>query len=74
MHEALDYAETANMLSAGPAAARLENIRTWRGLSWPVNEVLLRSLVMTGKSNEQIAALCGVEDRDVTELREQFDL
>ena len=44
------------------------------GIDWPVNEVLLQSLVFAGKSNSQIAELCGVDTEKVVALRDDFGL
>jgi hypothetical protein len=53
---------------------RQTRLRQWRGLEWPVNEILLHSLVVSGKSDQQIADLCGVEAEHVTRLRQVYDL
>ncbi len=53
---------------------RQTRLRQWRGLTWPVNEILLQSLVVSGKSDRQIAELCGVEIENVTKLRLVYDL
>ncbi len=53
---------------------RQTRLRQWRGLTWPVNEILLHSLVVSGKSDRQIAELCGVETEHVTKLRQVYDL
>ena len=45
-----------------------------RGLDWPVNEIMLQSLVTNGKSDREIADLCGVETERVTELRRVYGL
>lgn len=52
---------------------RLARLREWRGLGWPINEIVLMSLVNTGKSDNEIAELCGVETMDVTELRTRYE-
>jgi hypothetical protein len=48
--------------------------RQSQGPTWPVNEILLQSLVISGKSDHQIAELCGVEPEQVTQLRQQYDI
>ncbi len=53
---------------------RQTRLRQWRGLVWPVNEILLHSLVASGKSDQQIAELCGVDTEHVTRLRQVYDL
>ena len=53
---------------------RQTRLRQWRGLEWPVNEILLHSLVVSGKNDRQIAELCGVETKHVTRLRQVYDL
>jgi hypothetical protein len=53
---------------------RQARLQQWRGLTWPVNEILLQSLVASGKSDRQIAELCGVETEHVTKLRQVYDL
>lgn len=53
---------------------RQTRLRQWRGLEWPVNEILLNSLVTSGKNDQQIAELCGVEAEHVTRLRKIYDL
>lgn len=49
-------------------------LRQWRGLEWPLNEILLNSLLASGKSDQQIAEFCGVETAHVTRLRKVYDL
>ncbi len=53
---------------------RQTRLRQWRGLVWPVNEILLHSLVASGKSDQEIGELCGVETEHVTRLRQVYDL
>ena len=53
---------------------RQTRLRQWRGLVWPVNEILLQSLVVSGKSDHQIAELCGVETKHVTRLRLVYEM
>ena len=53
---------------------RQTRLRQWRGLVWPVNEILLHSLVASGKSDLEIGELCGVETEHVTRLRQVYDL
>ncbi len=53
---------------------RETRLRQWRGLAWPVNEILLHSLVVSGKSDRQIAELCGVETEHVSRLRQVYEL
>ena len=53
---------------------RQTRLRQWRGLVWPVNEILLHSLVVSGKSDYQIAELCGVETKHVTRLRLVYEM
>ncbi len=53
---------------------RQTRLRQWRGLVWPVNEILLHSLVVSGKSDHQIAELCGVKTEHVTRLRQVYEL
>ncbi len=53
---------------------RQTRLRQWRGLVWPVNEILLHSLVASGKSDQEIAELCGVETEHVTNLRQVYEL
>ena len=50
---------------------RLARLREWRGLGWPINEAVLTSLMNTGKSDIEIAELCGVETADVTNVRRE---
>lgn len=42
--------------------------------SWPANEILLRSLVRTGRSFADIGALHGVGDVQIAELRNRYDV
>ena len=42
--------------------------------SWPVNEIVLQSLVLGGKNDSQIAAQFGVSVDEVSGLRQSFDL
>ena len=53
---------------------RQTRLRQWRGLVWPINEILLHSLVASGKSDREIGELCGVETEHVTKLRLVYDL
>jgi hypothetical protein len=53
---------------------RRTRLRQWRGLVWPLNEILLHSLVASGKSDHEIADLCGVETSNVIKLRQVYDL
>lgn len=53
---------------------RRTRFEQWRGLEWPVNEILLQSLIVGGKSDRQIAELCGVETEHVIRLRQVYDL
>ena len=53
---------------------RQARLQQWRGLTWPVNEILLQSLVASGKSDRDIAALCGVETEQVKNLRRVYEL
>ncbi len=61
-------------ISSNYKSLRHTRLRQWRGLAWPVNEILLQSLVASGKSDRQIAELCGVETEHVTKLRQVYDL
>lgn len=45
-----------------------------RGLAWPVNEIVLASLVLRGKSAGQIATELGVSVEQVNGLREDYDV
>ena len=45
-----------------------------RELDWPVNEIMLQSLITNGKTDREIADLCGVETERVTELRRDYGL
>ncbi len=53
---------------------RRTRLKQWRGLEWPVNEILLQSLIVGGKDDRQIAELCGVETEHVIRLRQVYDL
>ena len=53
---------------------RQTRLRQRRGLVWPVNEILLHSLIASGKTDREIAELCGVETEHVTKLRQVYDL
>ncbi len=53
---------------------RQTRLRQWLGLAWPVNEILLHSLIASGKTDREIAELCGVETEHVTQLRQVYDL
>ncbi len=53
---------------------RRTRLEQWRGLEWPVNEILLQSLIVGGKDDRQIAELCGVEIEHVIRLRQVYDL
>ena len=53
---------------------RETRLRQWHGLAWPVNEILLHSLVVSGKSDRQIAEHCGVETEHVSRLRQVYEL
>ncbi len=53
---------------------RQTRLRQPRGLVWPVNEILLHSLIASGKTDREIAELCGVETERVTKLRQVYEL
>ncbi len=53
---------------------RQTRLRQRRGLVWPVNEILLHSLIASGKTDREIAELCGVETEHVTNLRQVYEL
>jgi hypothetical protein len=53
---------------------RGRRLRAWRGLSWPINEVLLAALVRSGKSREDIARLYAVAPERVDALRDTYGL
>ena len=53
---------------------RQTRLKQRRGLVWPVNEILLHSLIASGKTDREIAELCGVETEHVTKLRQVYDL
>ncbi len=61
-------------ISSNYKSLRRTRLRQWRGLAWPVNEILLQSLVASGKSDRDIAELCGVETEQVTKLRQVYEL
>lgn len=42
--------------------------------SWPANEIMLRSLVRTGHNFAEIGALHGVDDVQIAELRNRYDV
>ncbi len=44
----------------------------WPGHAWPVNEILLQSLVLAGKSDDEIAELYHVDAEHVATLRAKF--
>ena len=41
---------------------------------WPVNEIVLESLVLRGRSNDQIADQYGVSPEQVSGLRQAYEL
>lgn len=41
---------------------------------WPVNEIVLESLVLRGRSNDQIANQYGVSPEQVSGLRQAYEL
>jgi hypothetical protein len=51
---------------------RGRRLRAWRGLSWPINEVLLAALVRSGKSRDDIARLYAVAPERVDALRDTY--
>jgi hypothetical protein len=53
---------------------RGRRLRAWRGLSWPINEVLLAALVRSGKSRDDIARLYAVAPERVDALRDTYGL
>ena len=57
-------------------AARHEWLELHDGvdLRWPVNEILLESLIVSGKTDAEIAALCNVGEDAVQALRREYDL
>ena len=42
--------------------------------AWPVNEIVLQSLVLAGKNSAEIASKYGVSVDQVSGLRQAFDL
>ena len=50
------------------------DLHTGSDMSWPVNEVVLRSLILAGKSDAQIAADYGVTEGQVLDLRRAHEL
>ena len=44
------------------------------GAAWPVNEIVLQSLVLRGKNSTQIADQFGVSVDQVSGLRQAYDL
>ena len=46
----------------------------WHNVSWPINEILLESLVLQGRKDSEIATLCGVQAEDVRSLRKAYGL
>jgi hypothetical protein len=54
--------------------ARATRLRAWRGLVWPVNEVVLTALVRTGKTREEIATLYAVAPERVDALRAAYEV
>lgn len=44
------------------------------GAAWPVNEIVLQSLVLGGKNSDQIAEMFGVSVDQVSGLRQAYDL
>ena len=55
-------------------SARATRLRAWRGLVWPINEVLLTSLVRSGKSRDEIARLYAVPPERVDMLRDAYGI
>lgn len=53
---------------------RSRRIRAWRGLVWPVNEVVLTALLQSGKSREEIASLYAVAPERVDALRDAYEI
>jgi hypothetical protein len=53
-------------------SGRAASLGVWRGLVWPINEVLLTSLLRTGKSREEIARLYAVAPERVDRLRDAY--
>jgi hypothetical protein len=53
---------------------RAARLRAWRGLAWPVNEVLLAALVRSGRSREEIARLYAVAPERVDALRDAYGI
>lgn len=45
-----------------------------RSNAWPVNEIVLQSLVLSGKNSGQIADMFGVSVDEVSGLRQAYDL
>jgi hypothetical protein len=43
-------------------------------LAWPANEIMLRTLLRTGRSAAEIGALHGVDAAQIAGLRNQFDI
>jgi len=53
---------------------KLNDSSDWPMLAWPVNEILLQTLVLEGKKDHEIAAAYHVPVNVVTERRETFSL
>ena len=59
-------------LPARVESMRAVRLRAWRGLAWPVNEVLLAALIRSGKNREDIARLYAVAPERVDALRDTY--
>ena len=68
-HISMLHAEGA-LQSVVQETARANRLRAWRGLAWPINEVLLASLIRSGKSRDEIARLYAVAPERVDMLRD----
>lgn len=46
----------------------------WAVRDWPVNEIVLQSLVLAGRTDQEIALIYDVDSEAVADLRAKFGL
>ena len=55
-------------------AVRSATISNQRKQTWPVNEIMLFSLLNSGRSGVEIADLCGVGQTQIAQLRDFYEM
>ncbi len=67
-----DPAEISSADQPQPSDYRRSRTSDWRKTPWPINEILLETLVMSGRKDTEIATIWNVDADDVRDLREAY--